>query len=376
MTKPCIVISANRGYALTSSRTTFIRRFISKGWQVVIATADDSEAQALIELGATLEPIVFNRGGLSPMMDVAAYRRLKAVYLKWKPSLVQHFHAKPVILGSIAARRVLGKEVCVVNVITGLGRAFTEGGITANIAGVGYRLALRPSSAVIFQNHDDKALFCKKGWVRPERSKLIASSGVDTESFEAATTTERRNDASPKIIMLGRLIAQKGTQEFAKTAEKVRKRWPEAQFLWGGEEDTSHPDAVAGSWLDQQDGVKYVGRLKDVRPLIKQADIFLFPSFYREGVPRSILEASSMGLPTVAFDVPGVREAVRHGETGWLVPVRDVDALAECVEHLLANPAEKQRMGNAARSMAKQRFDIRLIEEQYFQLYRELGVEL
>ena len=138
MRSKCVLFAANRGYALTSSRTLLIRHFLSSGWNLVLATADDTESRSLCEMGAHLEPVVFNRGGFSPLTDIQAYRRLHAVYKKWRPALVQHFHAKPVILGPLAARRALGDGVRVVNAITGLGHAFIAGGITSRLAGMGY----------------------------------------------------------------------------------------------------------------------------------------------------------------------------------------------------------------------------------------------
>ena len=175
--------------------------------------------------------------------------------------------------------------------------------------------------------------------------------------------------------MLGRLLGQKGIPDFVQVAQRIRLRRPEARFLLAGEEDFVHPDAISAEWVNQQNGVEYLGRLADVRPLLAQADVLLFPS-YREGVPRVVMEAAATGLPTVGFDVPGVREAVRHGQTGYLVSDRDVDALTQKVELLLDNPTRRLEMGQEARNLAEKAFDIRVIQAQYLEIYRELGVEI
>ena len=373
MRKHHIVLTANRGYALTSSRTSLIKHFLSQGWQVVIATADDDEARSLCDLGAVLEPVKFNRGGLSPGADLKAYRRMQEIYQKWQPQLVQHFHAKPVILGSLAARKVLKDQVKIINVITGLGHVFIKGGPTSYLAGIGYRLALLPSDVVVFQNQDDQKLFLDKGWATEARTKFIASSGVNTTYFHAEV--ERDNEESPVIVMLGRLIAQKGTGEFAQVAGKIRERWPSARFLWAGEEDKIHPDTISADWLRAQEGVEYLGRLSDVKQILAEADLLLFPS-YREGLPRTVLEAAAMELPTVGFDVPGVREAVRDGSTGYLVPFQDVEAMAGSVATLLDDASLRRKMGKAARNMVEIEFDSHIIEEKYFQVYRELGFDI
>lgn len=373
MTGRCVVFAANRGYALASSRTGLIRHFLAEGWEVVLATADDAESRSLCELGARLAPVPFRRGGFSPFADAGAWRRLQGIYRRWRPALIQHFHAKPVILGTFAARRALGGDTRVVNTITGLGRAFTAGRLTAGIAGFGYSLGVRRSDAVIFQNRDDRQLFLDRGWTATEKAHLIAGSGVDVDRFGRAD--REAGDRAPVVVMLGRLLRQKGIPQFAEVARRVRQHLPAARFVIAGEE-AAGPDAVTPEWLEQQDGVEYAGRLADVRPLLAEADVFLFPSFYREGVPRVLLEAAATGLPAVAFDVPGVREAVRDGETGYLVPDRDVDALADRVAGLLADRARRQAMGHAARRLAETSFDVREIERRYLEVYRALGVDV
>ncbi|MBK1726386.1 glycosyltransferase family 4 protein [Halorhodospira neutriphila] len=368
-----VLFAANRGYALTSSREAIIRRFLDGGWRVILATADDDEARYLAGLGATLEPVTFNRGGLAPGTDWQAWRRMRAIYRRWQPSLAHHFHAKPVMLGTLAARQVLGSQLAVVNTITGLGHAFITGGFAARLAGLGYRSALPRGDVTIFQNRDDRDLFRERGWVVEAKTRLITGSGIDLERFGYVDRTGRQ--AAPVVIMIGRLLGQKGIPEFTAVARRIRARWPEARFLLAGEEDPIHPDAVTPAWVQEQGGVEYLGCLEDVRPLLAEADLLLFPS-YREGTPRAVMEAAASGLPTVAFEVPGVRETVRDGETGYLVPDRDVDALHSRVAELLGDADRRLAMGRAARQLAEEAFDIRAIQEQYWAIYQELvGVQ-
>jgi glycosyltransferase involved in cell wall biosynthesis len=375
MKHPCVIFAANRGYALTSSRTLLIQHFLSSGWYVVLATADDAESQSLCEMGAHLDPVVFNRGGFSPLTDLKAYFRLRAIYKKWRPALIQHFHAKPVILGPLAARQALGDKVRVVNAITGLGHAFITGGMTSRLAGLGYGLAKKRADITVFQNRDDLGLFLEKGWVKESRARLIPGSGVDVDRFRMVDR-RGRDLRSPVVIMLGRLLRQKGIPEFIEVARRIKKDWPHSKFLLAGEEDPVHPDAVTVEWVKEQGFVEYLGRLSDVMPLLASADILLFPSYYREGLPRVVLEAAATGLPTVAFDVPGVREAVQHNETGHLVEYRDVSALTQKVQELIQNEEKRIQMGRVARAMVEKKFDIRAIKDCYLNLYRDLGVEV
>jgi len=372
--KLTVIFAANRGYALTSSREGLIRHFIAHGWNVVLVTEDDTEARQLCSLGAGLEPVVFNRGGLSLRSDMTAYRKLCSVYRRWRPALIQHFHAKPVILGSLAAQRVTNGKTMVVNTITGLGHAFVAGGISSHLAGMGYRVALPKTNACIFQNSDDQALFWGKKWISRQKAHLIAGSGVDIRRFASVGRSGRGHDA-PVVVMLGRLLNQKGIPEFVEVSRRIRKVFPKARFVWAGEEDPVHPDAVSGTWLQAQGGGDYTGRFSDVLPLLAEADLLLFPS-YREGVPRVIMEAAATCLPTVAFDVPGVREVVQNEKTGYLVEDRNVDAMTGKVEKLLKDEKLRLRMGQAARNMVEQTFDVRAVQEKYLQVYRELGLNI
>jgi glycosyltransferase involved in cell wall biosynthesis len=371
---PCALFAANRGYALTSSRTGLILHFLRSGWRVVLATSNDEESRQLQAMGADLEPATFHRGGFSPSADYRAYKRLLQIYQCWQPALVHHFHAKPVILGTIAARRVLDRSTKVVNTITGLGNAFVSGGIAGRFAGFGYGLALPRADLTIFQNRDDLELFRKRGWVPPERARCIPGSGVDTSRFGFVDRSSRENER-PVVVMLGRLLQQKGIPEFVEVARRVN-RWQDVRFVVAGEEESGRSDAVSSNWLRSQPDVEYVGRLADVFPLLESADLLLYPSYYREGVPRVVVEAAATGLPTVAFDVPGVREAVRDGETGYLVPYRDIDAMTERVDRLLQDSGLRDRMGRAARRMAEDSFDIRSIQAQHLRLYRGLGLDV
>lgn len=342
---------------------------------MVLATSEDTESKRLVELGAYLEPVYFNRGGLSPSSDVKTFICLRNVYRNWRPSLIQHFHAKPIIFGSFAARQVLGNSARVVNTITGLGHAFANGGLVLRSAELGYRVALRKAKATIFQNRDDQALFLRNGWVDKERARLVTSSGVDTSRF-AFIDRRGRDSQAPVVIMLGRLLSQKGITDFVEAARRIRRHWPKARFVWAGEEDPVHPDAVSGKWLKAQEAVEYVGWKSDVVPLLSRADLLLFPSSYREGVPRVVLEAASTGLPTVGFDVPGVREAVQNGETGFLVSERDMDVLVLKLEKLLKDETLRFRMGQKARALVEECFEVRFIQEKYLNIYRELGIEI
>ena len=370
-----ILFGANRGYALLSSRRKLIEHFLANGWRVVIATSDDNESKRLVELGAVLEPVTFNRGGLSPLADFWAHRRLRVIVKKWAPSLAHFFHAKPVIMGTLAIRAELGESAPVVNTITGLGRSFVQGGLVTRLASAGYRKALPQADTTIFQNRDDMTLFLQNGWLRESKAKIIVGSGVPLDRFLFMDRSSRSTE-NPVIVMLGRLLKQKGIPEFVKIAGLIRVKIPDARFLLAGEDEPSHPDCVDMHWLRRISDIEYVGRISDVVPLLNDADLLLFPSYYREGVPRVVMEAAATGLPTVAFDVPGVREAVQNEKTGFLVPRHDVEQMTTRVFELLENSKLRLEFGRNACEFAQRAFDIRAVQEAYLNVYRKLGVDI
>ena len=370
------MFSANRGYALTSSRRPLIETFLAGGWHVVIATTDDTESQELVDMGAVLEPISVDRGGPSLLNDLSVFQRFKEVDKKWQPVLVHNFHAKPVIIGTLAARTTsIGTRTRIVNTITGLGRALVAGGLSRTLASAGYRLASRQADATVFQNEDDRDLFLKRGWITRDRARLIVGSGVDIERFRFVLR-RGRVPSQLKVLMISRLLGQKGVPEYAEAATRIRRNLPGTRFLLAGEFDPSHPDALNEEWVSAQQALEYVGHKSDVVPLLAEADLLVFPSYYREGVPRAVMEAAATGLPTIAFDVPGVREAVRHRVSGFLVPVHDVDSLVSSIQEVLLDEDLRIGMGQAARELAVEAFDIRLIHDHYMSLYQSLGLNV
>ena len=370
-----VIFIANRGFALSSSRKGIMKRFLSNGWTVIIVTSDDAESRRLKKLGITLEIISFKRGSFSFVHDYKTIKRLKFIIQKWRPTIVMHFHAKPVIFGTILARLFLGDSVCIVNVITGLGNSFSSSLFGINISNILFRVVSNLATKTIFQNNDDKSLFLSNKLIPLHKSKLIVSSGVDINHFKFIDRKNKINK-KPIVLIISRLLKQKGILEFIEVAKKTLKQGSDARFIIIGEEFVGHPDAISVEMLRNHNSIQFLGKIKDVKKYIAKADIFLFPSYYREGVPRVILEASAMGLPTVAFDVPGVREAIIDGKTGYLVKKHSTNDLVKKVSHLLENFDFRLNMGLRGRELMVRKFAIQDIEDKYIQVYRDLGIKI
>jgi glycosyltransferase involved in cell wall biosynthesis len=372
--RPVMLFAANRGFALAESRIALIKAYLAAGWRVVLVTADDEHSRALVALGAALEPARFERGGLLPFLDLAAFLDLYRAFRKWRPAVAHLFHAKPMILGSRAGPMACGRELKLVCTVTGLGQAFVAGGITGRLARAAYATTARRFDAVVFQNPDDRQVFLDGGWVLPDRTHLIVGAGVDLHRFHPAP---RAVDGRKVVLMVARLLRSKGVGEYIAAAGEVRKREPRAVFQLVGEADLRHPDAFPRSEIDAAVAagtIEFLGYRRDVERCMQAADLFVFPSYYREGVPRVVIEAAACGLPVVAAEVPGTREAVRDGETGRLVPARDPEALGSAIAELLGDPAALARYGAAARGFVAREFDVVAISARHISLYQALGV--
>ena len=302
------------------------------------------------------------RRGFNPLADLGTLLHLKQVLFRIKPDMVLSYTFKPVVYGSMAARMAwVGREKRVYGLITGLGYAFTEDGglkrrLLFNIAKGMYKSGLKSCDGVIFQNPDDRAFFERLG-VLPDYAKttVVPGSGIDLNEFSPAPLPEK-----PVFLCLSRLVRSKGVAEFARAAAVLKERYPEAVFRLAGPLEQGG-DAVSPSELAawrKQGALEILDPVDDVRPLLAGASVYVLPSYYREGVPRSILEGLAMGRPVVTTDAPGCRETVIPEQNGFLIPPRDTDALAAAMARFIVEPGLARTMGAASRRLAEEKFDV------------------
>jgi glycosyltransferase involved in cell wall biosynthesis len=354
------------GYApsLVNFRGPLLVRMVSLGHEVhALAPVHVPDVAGQLEaMGVDYHGIALNRRGLNPLADLGALLHLKQTLVRIKPDLVLSYTFKPVVYGSLAARMAwVGHKKRVYAMITGLGYAFTEDAglrrrILFNVAKGMYRSGINACDGVIFQNPDDEAFFRRLG-VIPERvaTTVVGGSGVDMAHYAEAPLP-----GAPVFLCLSRLLRSKGVALFAEAAARLKARHPGAVFRLAGPLETGGdavtPDEIAG-WR-RAGAVEVLDPVEDVRPLLAGAGVYVLPSHYREGVPRSILEAMSMGRAIVTTDTPGCRETVIVDRNGFLVPPKDVDALVSAMERFLLDPALVPAMGAASRALAQERFDV------------------
>ncbi|MBA3512352.1 MAG: glycosyltransferase family 4 protein [Sphingomonas sp.] len=349
-----MLISANSCWNIVNFRAGLVRALRDREYRIVVAAPDDEYRPNLDTLGVAFVPVPINSSGLSMVEDLRLVARYLQVFRQLRPFAFLGFTVKPNIYGSLAARAVGAK---VINNVSGLGTAFIKRGpLTALVTGL-YRFSFRTSSTIFFQNRDDLELFVGKRIARCDQAQLLPGSGVDLERFKAGSAAETERPF--RFLLVGRLLWDKGVAEYVEAARIVRRSHPDVRFQMLGSIAANNRTAVPPSALERwrDEGIiDYLGKSDDVRTAIEQADCIVLPS-YREGLPRALLEGSAMGKPLIATDVPGCRDVVVDGNTGYLCAERSADSLAAAMLKMIETPAvERLRMGELGRHKIEQEF--------------------
>lgn len=355
-------------------RGALIKALQDKGFEIHIAAPEfedyPEERDNLESLGYVVHDIPMQRTGTNPAADAKTLLVLYRLMRKIKPDYIMGYTIKPVIYGSLAAK--MAKVPYRFALITGLGYAF-QGADEQNykksnlqkIMHKLYSVALASTHKVFFQNPDDEALFKSMGILTPKASTTVVNgSGVDISEYSVQPFATIDDILIPKFLLIARLLGDKGVREYAQAARLVKKKYPQAQFdLVGWIDD--NPDAIEQQELDNwiNEGLfDFWGKLDDVKPAIAASFIYVLPS-YREGTPRTVLEAMAMGRPIITTDAPGCRETVIDGYNGYLVPVKAVEELAAAMEHFIVNPELIIEMGKASRQLVEEKFDVDAVNQ-------------
>lgn len=334
-----------------------------RGYSVVaLVPPGDEYEPALRELATAIHHVPISPRGMSAFGDVLLLRNYFGALRKLRPVAFLGFTVKPNIYGSIAAQL---NGVPAINNITGLGTVFAHDGPVTRLVEMLYRLALRRSSTVFFQNRDDLQLFEAKRLVSREQTALLPGSGVDLAHF----VPQQRNQRPFTFLFAARLLWEKGIGDFVDAARRLRTKYPDLQFNILGILQPESPEAVSRNDIErwEKEGIiRFLGAADDVRPVLGEADCVVLPSRYREGVPRILLEASAMGIPVIATDVPGCRDAVDDGVTGFVCASKSVESLSSAMERVATMaPGEWKAMGAAARERMERQFGEQIILRSY-----------
>lgn len=346
-------------------RMGLLRRLQQDGHEVLILAPLDGAVEKLRQAGMAVHELSLSPRSVNPVLDLRLLHDLYRAYRRLQPDLVVHYTIKPNIYGSLAAHAAGITSLCIT---TGLGYTFVNENWISGVARWLYRLAFRYPREVWFLNEDDRQAFLARQLVPPDKALLLKGEGIDTEHFQPAPWPQHA--PATHFLLIARLLWDKGVGEFVEAARQLRARYPHCRFQLLGPCDSANPSALQRDRLaawEREGVIEYLGVADDVRPAIAAADCVVLPS-YREGIPRTLLEAAAMARPLIVTDVPGCREVVQPGRTGLMCAPRSAAALAQCMEDFLALPdAARQQMGAAGRAFVCEHFSEASTISRYLQ---------
>ena len=362
--KKKVLIVAPYTPSLVTFRGDFLRSLVELGYEVIACSPDkDTDGEEkLRELGVSFRQVKLDRQKMNILKDFYYCQQLYSIFKHEKPDISFHYSIKPIIYGTVIAK--LFRVSSIVTMLTGLGYAFTDVkglrhrfvNLTARFM---YKLALNLSHIIIFHNEDDVLAFRKLNIINDNHNVAVVNgSGVNTNFFYFQEWSQQ---AKISFLLIARLLKNKGILEFIEAANIVKRDNPEVDFVVLGPEE-SGPAALKVSELDLT-SITYVGFQKDVRPFLKKTSVFVLPS-YREGTPRSVLEAMSMGKPIICSDVPGCRNTVIEGYNGFLIPHKNVEELVKAMKEFIDNPKHIESMGQNSRKFVEEHFEVSIVTQQ------------
>jgi len=368
-----VIISLNTAWNLLNFRVGLIRSLVEQGYEVVAVAPYDHYALQLPALGCRYVPLAMDNKGTSPVQDILLAYRFFRLFIVERPDVFLGYTVKPNVYGSSMAHLL---DIPVINNIAGLGAVFIKDGLLARFVRKLYQSALNNSSKVFFQNNDDCQLFISDGLVRPETTDLLPGSGVDLNKFSVVPPRPFRGERRKfRFLLVARMLWDKGVGEYVEAAKLLHQHWPEAECCLLGFLDVKNPAAISREQMEEwvvEGYVNYLGVSDDVREQIVEADCVVLPS-YREGTPRSLLEASAMGRPVITTDTVGCREAVDDGYNGLICKLRDPKDLYEKMQQmLLLSDEQRQHMGLCGREKMEREFDEQFVIDKYLAAIRQI----
>lgn len=364
-----IMIIGAYPHSIISFRGHLIKSLVDKGHQVTVLTAQAPEeiVQQIEVLGAQFKSFSVQRNGLNPWQDLKTFLALRRHIKQIQPDKILAYTIKPIIWGGLAARSL--KQKGFFAMVTGLGYAFEKGGLLRNtvsslVKGL-YRLALKKSQAVIFQNDDNLNCFVELGLAEKAKCFRVFGSGVDTTFYKQTPLPQ----GNTRFLLIARLLGDKGIREYVEAAREIKTEYPDVSFELLGPYDSS-PDRISEQEITrwQKEGIiDYLGETTNVLPYIEACHIYVLPS-YHEGLPRTVLEAMAVGRPIITTNAVGCKDTVIEGRNGYKVPVKDAHALAQSIRQMLSKQNSWQKMAQACRQMACSKFDVHKVNQHIYQI--------
>lgn len=374
-----IVLFANSDWYLYNFRRSFLTHLKNAGHDILLITPPGSYSDKFSEMGLRWSMLPMDRRSLNPFSESKLLFHLFRLFRREKPQLVHSFTVKSAVYGGLAAR--FAGVPARVSAVAGLGYVFTSSDIRARILRPIVRMLMKlafggPKGRLICQNPDDANLLISQGVVSKARTRLIYGSGVDCVTFHPSERVKLDSKTPFRVLMAARLLWEKGVDEYVSAARKLKSNGEEIEFLLAGTPDSGNPASVSDSELKEwikEGAIRWLGHIDNMAELFQAVDAVVLPSYYGEGLPKSLIEAAASGLPIITTDMPGCREAVSHGVSGILIEPKNSGALADAIEVLHKDPLLVRQYGMAARQKALQIFDHQIVIEKTLDVYRELA---
>ncbi|MCK6616413.1 MAG: glycosyltransferase family 4 protein [Cyclobacteriaceae bacterium] len=364
-----IAVVLNTSWNIYNFRMNLIKSLQERGHEVHTVAPNDEYTNRLIEAGCTHHEVKMDSRGANPVKDFALIFELRSIYKRVKPDVILHYTIKPNVYGTLAAARL---RIPVINNVCGLGTAFLKNDIISRVAIFLYRLSFRFARKVFFQNPDDLNLFLNKKLARPDAVDLLPGSGIDLKKFSPVALN---SNAPFTFLLISRLITDKGVLEYVDAVKKLKAEGMNAKFQLLGAIDEAHKRGISKSLVNQwiQSGtIEYLGTTEDVRAFIEQAHCIVLPS-YREGTPRTLLEAASSSRPIIATDVPGCNQVVDDQVNGFLCNMKDANDLADKMRKMAnLDPQSLIRFGQNGRKKMEAQYDESIVINKYLEALSEI----
>ena len=358
-----VFIALNTTWNLVNFRSGLIRALNAEGYEVAGAAPEDQYVDALRSLGCHYHPLEMDRQGMNPFKDALLLARFWLLMRRVRPNIFLGFTVKPNIYGSIAATAL---KIPTINNVSGLGATFTKDSMITPLVRFLYRLSLSSAFRVFFQNSEDLSLFVDSGIVKREKARLLPGSGVDLDRYRRTPLPVNKKF---RFLLVARLLWDKGIREYVDAVRILKGKGVNAEFCVLGLIERSSKFSVSRAQIhkwESQGIINYLGNSDDVRVELTEAGCVVLPSYYPEGTPRSLLEAAAMARPIITTRVPGCRDVVEDGVTGYLCNARDSKDLAEKMLKVLAlDPEERTEMGSCGRRKMEREFDEKIVIERY-----------
>lgn len=366
-----IIFAANAGWYLWNFRRNLMHNLKDAGYEVIAVSGGDEYADRLAKEFPVTIMKHLDRGGMNPLKDLLLIAEYIRLYKKLKPDVVLNMTIKPNIYSSIACQVL---HIPAVSTVTGLGYAFTKDNWLQKLVSIMYRFAFRNAYTVMFQNSDDQQLFLDKKMVTAEKTVLVPGSGVDTKRFDVTPLPGHGQVIT--FLLIARMLKDKGVYQFAEAAERIHKKFPDTKLVLAGPLDPNNPACISmkdiNVW-EKAGVVKYLGSIDDVVPVMAAADVVVLPSWYREGIPKSLLEAMALARPVITTDIPGCRSVIDNDRNGFLIEPKNTNALVDAIERMIMTSDEQRHaMGIVGRELVEQKFDQTIVFDIHKKILREI----